>query len=182
MNKKFKKVNGKYFADVTCPDCGESHLVSHKNYYRMKSFRCLRCNQKRIAKISRNPNLKKVTPTGYIKLYRPENPMADKRGEVYEHRLVMSQIIGRPLKSNEHVHHKDGDRSNNLPENLQIFRNQSMHNRLHPPHNKGHCKISKKDIIRVKSLYSTVRYRQIDLAKQFDVSQRLICRIIHRKN
>ena len=64
----------------------------------------------------------------------------------------------------------------------QLFHNQKMHSRLHPPYNKGHCKISKKNIIQIKNLYSTGQYRQIDLANQFDVSQITISRIIHRKN
>ena len=69
------------------------------------------------------------TSHGYIKLYRPENPMADKRGEIYEHRFIMSQIIGRPLEKWEHIHHKDNNRANNSPENLELVtpqQNQSM--------------------------------------------------------
>lgn len=71
--------------------------------------------------------MKKVTSFGYIKLYRPENPMSDKRGEIYEHRLVMSKKLGRPLKSYEHVHHRNKVRSDNRPENLELFSTQRDH-------------------------------------------------------
>ena len=39
----------------------------------------------------------------------------------YVHRLVMSTLMGRPLRRNEHVHHVDGNRQNNRPDNLQLL-------------------------------------------------------------
>lgn len=52
------------------------------------------------------------------------------RGRVFEHRLVAEQMLGRPLSPNEQVHHIDGDRLNNSPENLLILIN-SDHQKLH---------------------------------------------------
>jgi len=40
---------------------------------------------------------------------------------VREHRYVMEQQLGRPLEKYEHVHHKDGDRSNNQLDNLELW-------------------------------------------------------------
>lgn len=39
---------------------------------------------------------------------------------VYTHRWVMEEHLGRPLRTDEHVHHINGDRKDNRLENLEV--------------------------------------------------------------
>ncbi|MDD5435889.1 MAG: HNH endonuclease, partial [Nitrospira sp.] len=67
---------------------------------------------------------------GYIYVYAPEHPAADKHGYVFEHRLVMEKIIGRPLRPDEVVHHIDGYPANNRDEENLILLTNNQHTRL----------------------------------------------------
>jgi len=40
---------------------------------------------------------------------------------VLQHRYVMAEILGRPLETYEHVHHKNGQRADNDPSNLELW-------------------------------------------------------------
>lgn len=44
-----------------------------------------------------------------------------------EHRIVMEKIIGRNLSTNEHVHHLNGVRHDNRPENLCVMSKAEHH-------------------------------------------------------
>lgn len=58
---------------------------------------------------------KRMTREGYVMIkVGSEWPL--------EHRVVMERILGRPLARGENVHHRNGDRSDNRPENLELWR------------------------------------------------------------
>ena len=50
-----------------------------------------------------------------------------------EHRWVMEQMIGRPLRRDEQVHHRNHDRLDNRPENLELVSSRE-HGERHTVH------------------------------------------------
>lgn len=65
--------------------------------------------------------LRYVNGEGYVKVLNRAHPNADASGYVLEHRLVMSEVLGRPLEAYEIVHHRNGRRDDNVPENLELL-------------------------------------------------------------
>ena len=55
--------------------------------------------------------------------------MARKDGYIMEHRLMMAQMMGRPLIRKEVVHHIDHNPLNNKKENLMLFPSNGAHKR-----------------------------------------------------
>lgn len=53
-------------------------------------------------------------------------------GRVLEHRWVMEQVLGRKLRDDEIVHHKNGNRQDNRPENLEVWLLATNHKGIRP--------------------------------------------------
>lgn len=58
---------------------------------------------------------RQLTDQGYVRVMT-------EAGWVAEHRHVMAQTLGRPLALRERVHHKNGNRADNAPNNLELWR------------------------------------------------------------
>jgi hypothetical protein len=75
----------------------------------------------------------RINSNGYRMVYAPDHPRSTgpSRNYVYEHVLVAEQTLGRFIVPPEVVHHIDGDKLNNAPENLMVCANQAEHMRVH---------------------------------------------------
>ena len=62
----------------------------------------------------------RVTSGKYVRIYSPNHPFKDKYNYVTEHRLVVEKILGRYLKDNEYILHKNGNLHDNSPGNLLL--------------------------------------------------------------
>lgn len=68
---------------------------------------------------------------GYFMLRLPQHPKANMFGEVYLHRVVMENKLGRLLADGEIVHHKDKNKLNYKKSNLELIDSQSTHSKNH---------------------------------------------------
>lgn len=143
------KEHGRTRAHVkTCAQCGRRYLTNV--FHRKKGDYCSRsCGL--LAVCAANPGRYKGAKgsnwtggrrmeRGYVLVWAPEHPtrISKIKPYVFEHRLVMEKMLGRFLLPTEQVHHKNGIRHDNRPENLELWVKQQpagarVHEQQHCP-------------------------------------------------
>lgn len=127
-----------------CDGCGKEDIVKLSSIYYSRKYRkrkldlCKSCSTK-------NEFLDKPKKKGYVGRKQPRNEDSprwkggiDKRTgyrkrsnsdgkSMWEHRLVMSEALGRELTSTEIVHHINLDKLNNSLDNLYLFPSRREH-------------------------------------------------------
>ena len=64
---------------------------------------------------------------GYILIWSPDHPLKNSDQYVYQHRLVMEEILKRFLLPNEVVHHINGIKDDNRIANLKLYSSNRQH-------------------------------------------------------
>jgi len=72
----------------------------------------------------------RIINRSYVLLFLPDDPRADSKGYVAEHRAVWETANGRSLQPGEQVHHINDIKDDNRPENLLAL-TRSEHMKLH---------------------------------------------------
>lgn len=127
IRKVFYDPEDSRYSKITCSYCGKTFWL--KTYFACR-YKHIYCNRecknsdKSISACGEKSHWWKggrIIHSGYIYLKMPDDSDADSQGYVAEHRIMAREKIGRTLLKNEDVHHLNGIKTDNRPENIVVI-------------------------------------------------------------
>jgi HNH endonuclease len=109
---------------LDCPACRSRNDCTCGNRKQSKSETCWSCWLEKGQADSANHYWKGGRTThqaGYLMVRIRDHPRAKTNGYVFEHIVVMEWMLGRAMLPDESVHHRNGVRDDNRPENLELW-------------------------------------------------------------
>lgn len=127
----------RYKTKITCPKCKKTRWVLQSNISKATNFTslCQSCNGRSGSEngmwkggiVEANAKKENYYLLQYVDKNSPFHCMADSRGYVLQHRLIVAERLGRPLKKSEVVHHINGIKNDNRDENLELLNSKQKH-------------------------------------------------------
>ena len=133
QSKLIGEKNYNWKGTAICPTCG--------SYKKHNAKQCQKCYlSKRIG--DNHPSWKGglLKNNGYIYILNHQHPSSDNKGYIARTHLIAEKIINRFLKKSEVIHHINGIKNDDRPENLYLFSSQSNHIKFHVLKNKPSLK------------------------------------------
>lgn len=126
-----------------------------------------------------------IDQDGYFRLQLQINGVKKK---YYVHRLVAENFLPPNLENKQTINHKDGDKRNNNPDNLEwsTWTENNRHARISGLHNSNYCrgenasysKLKEWQILEIKQKYIPRKYSQYKLALEYGVAHQTIDSIL----
>lgn len=133
----------------TCPECSKQWIPAYRSNKQRRVHCSKSCGMKAMhranpgiyagEKSSRWKGGRQIDRQGYVMVWAPDHPTNAKTKRIYvqEHRLIMEKILGRYLTRSENVHHKNGIKTDNRPENLELWTHSQPSGQRE--HERQHC-------------------------------------------
>jgi HNH endonuclease len=108
---------------LRCPSCRSRSLCRCGEVKQLKSETCGSCRNDSGEANGNWKGGRTRHKAGYLVVRAPGHPRATSGPYVFEHILVAEDLLGRHLLDGETVHHRNGVRDDNRPENLELWTN-----------------------------------------------------------
>ena len=125
LDCKYKLFRHRGSKEYICEICGKNFIDKNTTKRRFCSMECA-VEGKSYTKSSSWKGGRHIGSGGYIRITLPNG------SRIREHRFVYEKFLGRKLKRSEHIHHIDGNKTNNKLDNLLLCSNKE-HFKVHNP-------------------------------------------------